>query len=315
MHSADWLTRLHTDGGRLARSHDSSAPGSVVAISPRRGANKPVTFGWRLSRRLESTLRTPLRITLARAAHNVTSLIPPLLRRVDVPGRVVVVLAAWCILALAYPPTAAAQSCNTDGDCQSGKCCAHQCVDTNTDSFNCGTCDNDCTLTDFPDCCAGRCVDTTLDPQNCDTCGTVCTSGCCDLSECVDTTTDPSNCGTCGNDCTLTDFPDCCAGRCVDTTVDPQNCGTCGNVCTSGCCTLTGVCADLKSDPANCGTCAHQCGQGQTCCSGQCVPGGCAPTVTPTQMVTLPTMSPTLPTTQTPTNTVASNPTPREFVW
>lgn len=70
--------------------------------------------------------------------------------------------------------------------CPSGTVnCGGGCVDTNTDSLNCGACDYTCF--DPGTCCGGECVDLQEDEMNCGTCGmtcfdpAVCWYGNCDL--------------------------------------------------------------------------------------------------------------------------------------
>jgi hypothetical protein len=70
--------------------------------------------------------------------------------------------------------------------CPSGTVnCDGGCVDTNTDSLNCGACDYTCF--DPGTCCGGECVDLQEDEMNCGTCGmtcfdpAVCWYGNCDL--------------------------------------------------------------------------------------------------------------------------------------
>ncbi len=84
-----------------------------------------------------------------------------------------------------------------ENGCQDGAClecpsgeqlCSGTCVDTSSDSDNCGGCRNQCTggstcafsqcqcaSTDTP--CGDACVDTATDPNNCGACGVACPSG------------------------------------------------------------------------------------------------------------------------------------------
>lgn len=119
------------------------------------------------------------------------------------------------------------------------------CINFGTDSYNCGTCGNNCGAAGR--CEAGgtcscpspgimcgdyRCIDPRIDPENCGRCAnrcpyrTTCTEGECrcpagltmctperpELSWCTDLMVDPTNCGACGNRCTGR----CVAGRCVE---------------------------------------------------------------------------------------------------
>jgi hypothetical protein len=95
-------------------------------------------------------------------------------------------------------------ACNSQ--CQCVPCgapltdCGGQCVDTRSDSNNCGHCGNACPplincISGTCACpgtqiaCAGACVDTTSDPNNCGACGVVCAScanGACSASSTAD---------------------------------------------------------------------------------------------------------------------------------
>jgi hypothetical protein len=161
--------------------------------------------------------------------------------------------------------------------------------------------------------CGSSCVDTMSDSKNCGSCGKVCgggeqcSAGACKAacpinetscnSECVDTLVDPRHCGGCGKACAMGEAcingscaPSCgppnsvCGGACVDVQTDPANCGGCGmacdaGVCSHGLCKLLcdaplsncpgGVCADLNGDPNHCGACGNACDAG-FCAMGQC---------------------------------------------
>jgi hypothetical protein len=65
--------------------------------------------------------------------------------------------------------------------------CDNVCIDTRTDSNNCGYCKNACDTGKF--CLNGVCV------RSCSTGQTSCPDGCFDLQ------TDRDHCGTCGNNC------------------------------------------------------------------------------------------------------------------
>jgi len=123
--------------------------------------------------------------------------------------------------------------------------------------------------------CNDQCVDTQTDPSNCGSCGNVCPAGeqcvqgacgcggvscgppntCCN-NQCVNTQTDPNNCGSCGNACP------------PGNTCDAGACSGCGGTSKCGpgefCCTAGGA-----------STCCVT-GQGCVYCNGSanCVPSG-----------------------------------------
>jgi len=70
------------------------------------------------------------------------------------------------------------------------------CIDTSSDTYNCGSCGHVC---DGPDCCSGTCTDTLTDESNCGECGITCG----DTESCVD--------GFCVSSyCTDSALPDLC---------------------------------------------------------------------------------------------------------
>ena len=143
--------------------------------------------------------------------------------------------------------------------------------------------------------CGGVCVDTSSDSLNCGGCGVVC-DGTCQDGVCDGTAGIP-DAGTGGGDggttpdagpgsgstaCDVGQIP--CDDVCINPDTDPDNCGTCGNACTggdvcsSGSCKPTcqpptqacgALCVDLDSDPDHCGAC------GTSCPSGLCQAGAC----------------------------------------
>ncbi len=161
--------------------------------------------------------------------------------------------------------------------------CGTECVNLQTDSFHCGTCDTFC-----PDglCLAGSCRGCSGETPN--RCGTACT----------DFFSDAGNCGGCGIGCTGGDV--CVRGVCqhgancgggnTNTNIDPQNCGTCGHVCSTGPCAqgncqmlhcpaaynkvCNGVCIDPYNDSNNCGTCGHVCESDLICAQTFAAPFG-----------------------------------------
>ncbi len=116
--------------------------------------------------------------------------------------------------------------------------------------------------------CGSTCVDTSSDSSNCGVCGNACSGGqTCQGSAC--------KCASgqlyCSGSCVASDATHC--GNCATTCTSPQVCSN--NSCSSSCSgsqMLCGTaCVDLTSDAANCGACAHACGSTQHCASSACV--------------------------------------------
>src|SRR5450631_4205991 len=137
------------------------------------------------------------------------------------------------------PGTGGSNSTGTGGNgtggtgptCNSGQTlCGSACVDTNSDSSNCGVCGNACTggqTCQSSQCkcasgqlsCGGSCV--ASDATHCGNCSTTCQTG----QVCSN-----NSCGTsCSGGQTL-----CGGSACVDTTTSAANCGTCGSTGTGG---------------------------------------------------------------------------------
>lgn len=124
--------------------------------------------------------------------------------------------------------------------------------------------------------CTGQCVDTDIDNQNCGTCGNKCPPGtiCC-KGKCVSTDTDNQNCGACGIGCTIGTM--CCKRRCINATTSTDNCGSCGNVCkdrqqcVNGTCSYTSASAcNNRGKPNEYGICKCNPGFFGNDCSGSC---------------------------------------------
>lgn len=134
--------------------------------------------------------------------------------------------------------------------------------------------------------CNGQCIDTSSDTQNCGGCGNLCTGGICMASVCK-CPTSPVNLTLCP--------PSGSSHVCVDTSSNSNNCGQCGHACPAGetcsnsvcgCApgltSCDGGCVDLQTDNNNCGGCGLHCRRhppcnrvesGCTSCeNGECVP-------------------------------------------
>jgi len=115
--------------------------------------------------------------------------------------------------------------CNGSCECKPGLTdCNGQCVDTDSDPDNCGSCGNGCpgscgggecvdNCDGFPDSCDGACTNTENDPLNCGDCGEVCNSDeICSNGNCNEyapTDCDACPCDTCdngGNCCDVVDY-------------------------------------------------------------------------------------------------------------
>jgi hypothetical protein len=182
------------------------------------------------------------------------------------------------------------------------KVCGNNCTNVQTDSFNCGICDNNCRgQTDSTGVCDnGSCVPCPASTQNCDGQLGVCNTP---------ILNDPNNCGGCNSSCiNVTSTGVCDNGFCekcpegkancalgtgfcnTNLLTSEQNCGACGRVCENGnacingtceCvsnCNCTGdatrcgdVCVDINTDVFNCGSCGAACvGENQVCQNGVC---------------------------------------------
>jgi len=116
-------------------------------------------------------------------------------------------------------------TCGPLGTSPTQQLCGGVCVETASDSNNCGGCGNVCpagSTCQSSSCictnnglapCNGACPDLSSDPNNCGACGNVCPEGTCTDGECECPT--PPTCGTCG------EFPGC---SCYDTLGGVQFC-------------------------------------------------------------------------------------------
>ncbi len=193
------------------------------------------------------------------------------------------------------PPTDTVMMCPT-----AQRLCSGTCVNTQTDSQNCGACGTMCAAgqvcmlgTCSVMCAAGEtrcgsggtatCAMTMTDMNNCGACGRMCTAGqMCSMGVCQ------STCGAGLTTCSTGGVPGC-----ANLMTDSRNCGACGTACAVGqSCVMgmcrvtcaagqtlcTGVCVNTATDTANCGACGVACTAGQTCTAGMCRTTCVAPT-------------------------------------
>lgn len=130
--------------------------------------------------------------------------------------------------------------------------CSDECVNTQTDSINCGACGTVCnqayansTATCSNGTCGYDCLNGFAD------CDTLANNGC----E-VSIASDSDNCGGCagldGVVCSGTATPDCCSGSCVDLSTAESTCGGCGAQCDAGNC-VAGTCETSFGSTCNTG--------------------------------------------------------------
>ena len=131
-----------------------------------------------------------------------------------------------------------------------GTCCGSLCVDTTSDSRNCGACDVVCSV--GTSCVSAAC--------GCPPTGSSCGQGqsCCGDNGCKSLNSDINNCGGCGIVCNGS----CTAGTCSGSTVDAGSTADMASP-VSGSCTCTS-------------TCLLGCG-GNNCCLEAALAGSCTP--------------------------------------
>lgn len=187
------------------------------------------------------------------------------------------------------------------GDAGVSLCSSRSCVDLQTNSNFCGSCDRYCVSgTQMGPCVSGQCQ-CPAGENPCDTRDPPGLGGRL-ATVCRNLQTDPFNCGACGRACAqgmacengICACPlgqTLCSGTCRDTQSDAENCGGCGvrcnccgstaGTCVAGTCqysscptppvTCSGVSTCTFSDPRNCGPCGRACLPGQTCGRGTCL--------------------------------------------
>ena len=137
--------------------------------------------------------------------------------------------------------------------------------------------------------CNGACVDTTTDSSNCGTCGYTCVSG----YSCVQSVCTKEQQVVCQGS-----TPDGCGNVCVNFATDRSHCGSCTNVCAvsdaceSGACVppttcapglvdCGGQCVNILADYDDCGGCGIACAPSDYCDRGTCTSGSCVPDDSP----------------------------------
>lgn len=203
-----------------------------------------------------------------------------------------------------------AADCTAEADAGTAKdggsalaCCNHLCVDTSSNSANCGGCGTGCSADAGKNgCCNSVCTDTIGNVDDCGGCGKVCSSNnvpsrACGGGACT------GGCAALTADCDNDKLTDGCE---TDVSGNPDKCGGCAKVCSNnhvtsrtcagGVCNgpcalgfadcngdrLTDGCeANLGNEPANCGGCGKVCSTnhvpvpscGGAVCNGACQAG------------------------------------------
>ena len=122
--------------------------------------------------------------------------------------------------------------------------------------------------------CGGSCVNTQTSSSHCGSCNYACPTGStCQGGSCV--------CNTGLTACSLDPYSPISKTSpknfiCANLQADESNCGACGLGCGSGETCCNGNCVDRGTDEANCGACGNACGSGQSCTGGKCSPSGTA---------------------------------------
>jgi hypothetical protein len=135
--------------------------------------------------------------------------------------------------------------------------CGTSCVNTQSNSNHCGSCNAACTS--GVSCVNGSCQ---IEPNGCASGQTYCSN----FSRCIDIQTNSFACGSCYTPCANSE-------ACIDGLCAPGTCFPGLTLCAG----LDGSsrCADLMTDWSNCGTCNNQCGPAESCQQGKCIPPDC----------------------------------------
>jgi len=142
--------------------------------------------------------------------------------------------------------------------------CANGCVDSSTDTDNCGACGVKCSPVGQY-CSEGQCRDYIKVSNPVENVCTIQGKTACG-GYCVDTQTDRNNCGACGTKCRM--MQSCYQGQCKNfARVNATRINACEIQGKTSC---GGACTDTQTDPGNCGSCGKQCSPTETCSQGQC---------------------------------------------
>ena len=198
---------------------------------------------------------------------------------------------------------------DNSGGGQGAVCCQGGCVDLETNTDNCGDCNESCGEGEH--CTSGECSCNSVQPVFSCLENEICSGGeCfCGDGQCAGdewcTGFDTCRCGTgsscniselcegeecrCGSNPSCDDGDLCCEGTCCSILIDERNCGGCGITCQFGEACASGECKcgsnpscdegeqccdnqclSVLSDVERCGGCGITCQSGETCSQGSC---------------------------------------------